>query len=57
MYNMALKLREYKRDKAFNRMLNKQRKEKGLNTRVTIKTWAGCCKSRQVKDAENHYKQ
>ena len=38
-------------------MLNKQRKEKGLNSRVTIKTWAGCCKSRQVKDAENHYKQ
>lgn len=53
---MSVKLREFKRDKAYYRMLNRQRKEKNINERVTIKRWRGCCKSREVTDAEAHYK-
>ena len=56
LYKMAVKLREYKRDKAYYRMLNKKRKEHGDEERIKIKLWNGWCKSKRLEDAENYYK-
>ena len=54
-YSKATKLREFKRDKAYYNMLNKQNSEKGDQARATIKVWTGWCRSRQTKDAEKYY--
>ena len=55
LYNMAMKLRNLKKEYRYYKMLNKKLEEKGL-PRKTLKKRRGCFKGSVKYDAEEYYK-